>query len=459
MSLANQSFSSNKKQAEVNLPSVQSEPPPVFSKHDMDIQVKSEAGGSNQLPSVRQVEEGESSNYPPPPLDEPLEFAPYEASLRVRSDNHMVSHDPHLNEDGEALYRFLLDQAATPPIFRVGCKGTHKDRGYDGNGGWHDVTVTDFRFYLEPPLLNGPLPIFIVGEREVAFRGRIFKEFDAPPINEPSSLEAGQGGSGSQWRRKAPRPKRKLADERAIRMTGLGLPPWTLAEGEPPGTQARIESEEDRYRFQLASRGATNDSDLQAPSKSLRAWADDYCASNKIMKEFNFDKVVYGWDLEYLRGKIYNVVKANWNPKRKRSPKITVWFETTREVVSVRPDHWLSRMLSRRWIKALLCIFLIYPLFIWPAKRFYGGEWRVAGSAYALTRWVHLEDSLPGESADAYRSRVGMDSAVSLKNTPRGVSKLEGPTEEAWFDKWETTIADMTQREVTTKTGIDALGP
>ncbi|KAG9034247.1 hypothetical protein FRB95_013529 [Tulasnella sp. JGI-2019a] len=95
MSLANQSFSSNKKQAEVNLPSVPSEPPPVFSKHDMDIQVKSEAGGSNQLPSVRQVEEGafsfsllvvtqlktnrpsdlrvgESSNYPPPPLDEPL---------------------------------------------------------------------------------------------------------------------------------------------------------------------------------------------------------------------------------------------------------------------------------------------------------------------------------------------------------------------------------------------------
>ncbi|KAG8979760.1 hypothetical protein FRB94_010347 [Tulasnella sp. JGI-2019a] len=394
-----------------------------------------------------QAEEAALPDIPPPPFDD-------KPSWWVRSVHYVVSHDPHLNEDGEALYRFLLEQAATPPVFMIGCKGTHLVKRYDTY-----ETVTDFCFYLQPPLIKELPPILVVGDMDPAYRGKMSREVDAPLVSGSPDLEMGHGGSGSQWRRKALKLECKQADERTARLKGQGLPPWSLLQGEIPGTQTCIESEEGRHRFQFVGGGASSDVGLHVPSNSLRQWADDYCASNKVFKEFDFDKVVYGWDLTHLQKKIYDTAKANWNPGKKSYPNITVWFETSREVVSVRPDHWLSRALSRRWIKLLLCIFLIYPLIIWPAKRLYGGEWRVAGSAYALARWVHLEDSLPGESVDKYRNRVGSSEAASLKSTPRGVSMLVGPTEDVWFNKWESTIADWARREVSRKTGIIAPGP
>ncbi|KAH9171781.1 hypothetical protein EDB89DRAFT_2229679 [Lactarius sanguifluus] len=48
---------------------------------------------------------------PIPDGEDPPEFTPYEAVHWVSKDGEIISHDSHLNEDGEALYRFLLSQA------------------------------------------------------------------------------------------------------------------------------------------------------------------------------------------------------------------------------------------------------------------------------------------------------------------------------------------------------------
>ncbi|KAG8858766.1 hypothetical protein FRB96_004903 [Tulasnella sp. 330] len=372
------------------------------------------------------------------------------ARRKMKADAGAVMDNP---PEGEALYRFLLEQAEKPPVFLIGCKGVHYE--YNSNGGRR--TVTDFCFYLRPHLLQRKPPIFVVGDRIPAHRGRISKEIDAP-VSEHDP-EAGAGASGSQWRRKASQCERREAKENTARMSDQGLPPWALAQGRTPGVQASIESEQDRYFFQSTARGPAgvswDDSMLQPPSKSLREWADDYCTSKKLLKEFNFDKVVYGWNLDYLRGKIHRTVRANWDRKNK-DPRVIIFFEVSREVVSVRPESWLSRTLSHKWIRVLLWILFIYPLFVWPFKRYFGGEWRVSGSAYALARWVHLEDSIPGESVSSYVDHARPASNAQLKETPRGISKLEGPTEDAWFNKWESKIADMTKRKVRSWKGVDA---
>jgi hypothetical protein len=44
------------------------------------------------------------------PFSSPPEFSTWDAEYGVASSGDIVSHDAHLNEDGEALYRFLLTQ-------------------------------------------------------------------------------------------------------------------------------------------------------------------------------------------------------------------------------------------------------------------------------------------------------------------------------------------------------------
>lgn len=67
----------------------------------------------------------------------------------------------------------------------------------------------------------------------------------------------------------------------------------------------------------------------------------------------------------------------------------------------------------------------------------------MAGSAYAMAKWVHLEDSQPGETIERYRQRVALPDLPSLRElgmTPRGISRLEGLREGEWFEMWETTL-------------------
>jgi len=58
----------------------------------------------------------------------PPEFTPYEAEFFVSGDSgDIVSHDRHLNQDGEALYRFLLSHSQIPPTVCLHLHGTHTE--------------------------------------------------------------------------------------------------------------------------------------------------------------------------------------------------------------------------------------------------------------------------------------------------------------------------------------------
>ncbi|KAG8874476.1 hypothetical protein FRB97_005882 [Tulasnella sp. 331] len=402
-------------------------------------------------------------------LEAPPPFSAYNSETKVRGDTQVISHDPHLSEDGamfcpfsEALYRFLLEQARFPPSFNLSCRGTHDEtrtrqvmrqtgdtQSYQTET--YSKTVVDFSFVIDltPMLLAEPFgpPIYVVGDRTAAHRGKTYKEVDAAPSTTPEGrdLEMDRAALGKEFRREATADEKDASRARKDHLTNVGLPPWVHLPSDAPGTQAGVNSDEAQWRYQYATHGANqtfHDSDLQIPSQNLRQWADEYCASKKMLKEFTFEKIVHGWNFLELRQQISKTLKANWAHP---SNTPTVTFNIESEVVSVRPDNWLSRMLSNRFYKVLLWLFLIYPLIIWPYKRYGGGgggEWRVAGAAYAMAKWVHLEDSILGESVEMYSQRTPMLPSFQLRRTTlKGISRLEGVREGEWFNEWKETIA------------------
>lgn len=136
-----------------------------------------------------------------------------------------------------------------------------------------------------------------------------------------------------------------------------------------------------------------------------------------------------------------------------RGAKVRVQLNVSDNVVFVRSSSWMSRALDHQWLKLLLCILLIYPLIIWPIRRLFEGRWHVAGSAYALARWVHLEGSAPGEGVEAFCGRTGRVATDDLRVAPGGVAQLVGVTEEEWFDTWESTLINFALGKVKAEVG------
>ncbi|KII86480.1 hypothetical protein PLICRDRAFT_165048 [Plicaturopsis crispa FD-325 SS-3] len=331
----------------------------------------------------------------------PPSFAPYEAEF-TKSGESIVSHDPHLNRDGEALYRFLLSHAATPPVFRVHLNGTHVEyrtkrvsaTGPNGNGTRTDTereTVVDFDFYinLDQHLKSGPVH-WSVADSEPAYRGLMVREVEA--------MQDRRAASRTETKR-----FRAWRDERTAR----GLPPW-------------VSSLE-------ASAGQHDERNVMRSSKTVREWADDYCASPKYLKEFMYEKVVYGWDIDALGTAIRAAIQSTHY-----SGSITVDLQRSEHKICVRADNRLSRILSNGWLKLLSIVLLIYP-FIWLFKRFHhlgGGRWEVCGGAYALKR--------PQPQTDDARGDVdGKGNVVS------GAVATSGTREGEWFRQWEDTIKGL----------------
>ncbi|KAH9962212.1 hypothetical protein BC827DRAFT_1130653 [Russula dissimulans] len=353
--------------------------------------------------------------------EEPPNFTPYEAEHWVSKKGEIISHDPHLNEDGEALYRFLLSQAEMPPTLFIHCRGTHDEtrtrfvdrtdsqgrRRTDTES--YTETVIDFDFKIEhdvPPRATQ----WTVGDDEPAYRGSMSRQVGLPG-----------GGTSAADRDAAKRFKAWRAERRK-----RGLPPWVAPPnpndngdrglGAPADAAAAAAAGAAAGSFWTTSgvalpRGA--DRDVLKSSWTLRQWADNYCQSRKIFKEFVYEKVIYGWDLDRLEGAIRAAIKST----HYNGDHVHVSFELGHHTVIVRPDTSISRALSNPWLKLLLIIILIYPI-IWLFQRFHqrgGGRWAVGGGAYALKRW--------GPAQEGSGRRV-----------------LIGEQEGDWFRRWQGTI-------------------
>ncbi|CAE6394488.1 unnamed protein product [Rhizoctonia solani] len=431
------------------------ESPPGISAHAMatmddpdkkDPNVYLETGSSDER--SRLLGEGPSSGaqlleivpgYEEMDRDLPPEFQPYHAEYETTSSGDIYSHDPHLNEDGEALYQFILSQAKIPPNFILKCRGTHPEtrvrhvtRTETVNGRtvtrtepeMYTETIVDFDFAIDisQHLRQLPPVVWTVPDDEPAYRGRMKREVLTDTMSGVRRVARRILKAGNAWREKREK---------------WGLPPWLSMADQSDGPRRSTPIDE------------------AMPSRSeltLRQWADRYCASNKHMKSFKFRKVVYGWNIEKLTQVIRSSIQMI---SYHTSPTITVQFTTSASEIDIRPPSTFSRALSKTWVIVLLWITLIYP-FIWLYHRFRGGRWEVAGSAFPLRTWKHCEDSVSGESAETYRRRTfkevtgdtmsltsqrsdGTDDRI-LTETPNGVSQLIGPSERDWFLTWESTI-------------------
>jgi hypothetical protein len=275
----------------------------------------------------------------------------------------------------------------------------HRHHNNNGSGVHHEhytETVTDFDFRVD--LTHHLLPVthWTVADSEPAYRGKMVREVEE------------QDGISLQ-KRAATRKDGKAIDRLRKFRVENGVPPWVQTE---------------EYVTVMHHRP---NGPVYKSSRTVRQWADDYCASDKLLKEFMYEKVrmaagcqvqtnarwsqvIYGWNLSDLRKSIETLIRSTHY-----TGTLAISFDVTASKVYIRPTNRLSRTLSNKWIKILLWIILVYP-FIWLFKRFHsrgGGQWRVAGGAYATKAWVHLKDSVEGEDVTQYLARK-QDSSTEL---------------------------------------------
>ena len=197
------------------------------------------------------------------PLRSPPEFT------YSKDDNEdVVSYDPHLNSDGsffsieysllvkkvtfnsigEALHRFLLSQATSSPIIRISCRGTLGQ-------------IIDFDFCIDI-VPDASVIAWSVADDEPAYRGRMEREFEGSTTGTGKpNIKVGEIKLHKEWE-----------EHRKV----LGLPPWV--------------SRVDNTNFDAS--GSSTHLDGLRSSKTLRQWADAYCASPRKIKEFVYKKVL-----------------------------------------------------------------------------------------------------------------------------------------------------------------------
>jgi hypothetical protein len=157
-----------------------------------------------------------------------------------------------------------------PPTFVVHCRGTHEETHTrvvdrtDSRGRWrtdtefYSETVTDFDFGIEYKVPRRATQ-WTVGDDEPAYRGRMHRE-----VGQPGQIT------------KADRSTKKRFKAWLAGRGRRGLPPWVGPQNDRPEGYATF---------------GTGSADVLKSSWTLRQWADNYCQSRKIFKEFKYEKV------------------------------------------------------------------------------------------------------------------------------------------------------------------------
>jgi len=217
-------------------------------------------------------------------------------------------------------------------------------------------------------------------------------------------------------RRKALKPEVKMFKTWQDERTERGLPPWVGSESRWQGHgNSMVMAESDGLRS----------------SRTLRSWADEYCASQKHLKEFTYHKVVYGWNFDTLKSAIRTTIAST-----PYTGNISVSFEYTSNKICVRPDNRLSRILSNPWLKFLMFVTLVYP-FIWLYRRFHprgGGKWEVCGGAYSLKPLVQAGEERNPDWKSSARDQPEETSSAG------GSTRVVGLKEGQWLQQWEGSI-------------------
>lgn len=156
-----------------------------------------------------------------------------------------------------------------------------------GHSHWHTETetinVVDFDFHIDVSQHIMAQPIqWSMPDEEPAYRGAMDLEVDGilmPPRREAHEALL-ENGRRRRWKASGGEKKQAKAwqAERSMR----GLPPWVGSQSGLPPPIGGVCNRSNANMFQT---------DVLKSSMTVRQWADEYCASTKMLKEFTYMKV------------------------------------------------------------------------------------------------------------------------------------------------------------------------
>ena len=133
---------------------------------------------------------------------------------------------------------------------------------------------------LIPADFIAPAPThFTRPDGEPAFRGKMHTEVDVPGERVQGAYANTdiEMSVGRRVRRRATRQERKAARAWEREREARGLPPWVGPETDVAAVHA--------------ADVLVHQTNVLKSSKTVREWADEYCASTKLLKEFTYHKV------------------------------------------------------------------------------------------------------------------------------------------------------------------------
>lgn len=138
--------------------------------------------------------------------------------------------------------------------------------------------------------------------------------------------------------------------------------------------------------------------------KSVRDWADDYCADPSICKEFVMEKICPGYDTKYLENRLSQLIQST-----NYAGDIAISFPTTHNRVKIRPSNKLTELRYNRAVR-WFCYLTFLWLITWPILWIMTHRYNVVRSVWPM-------------------SAVGVDGRRRVKMT-----------EDQWFDYWRLAI-------------------
>jgi hypothetical protein len=241
-----------------------------------------------------------------------------------------------------------------------------------------------------------------------------------------------------------------------------GLPRWIRARDQPWSTVAGIESEnvfsQLKDTLYTDARGYFDHAEpfAKPSARTLHDWAVEYCRSKRLLKEFRFRKEVHGWARSTLKAEIETQLQLH---KPYRCSDVAMTMEIRSQDIIVRSWGPLWLFFNNGWMLFFSWITLLYPFFFVPLRYlFLSAKWQVAGTTFAFLKWVHLEQSYPGETVEAYAERTTADDRddramgslkthISLKATPKGVFRLVGMRSADFLSEWLPEIGARAAKE------------
>ncbi|EIN08293.1 hypothetical protein PUNSTDRAFT_120702 [Punctularia strigosozonata HHB-11173 SS5] len=368
--------------------------------------------------------------------------APYHAEYTVNKDGKIVSTDQHLNQDAEALRRFIVQHGSTPPTFVFRCKGTHTETYIESDGpNWKHSTSSSREIVEQPePSVSTHVHLHFGSVQEDSGGRRPRRPRSRVDDDSSSDSATGEDANVTAASRRQRGKDRKTESEPNVQTKHvtdfnflISISPHILerlSHRVLPGSVAtyrgnltretQLVDENGRVsRGSVSSHGSEPENEHgvrweaegsktgeEVWARRLREACEEYCNSSKGVKEFVYKKILRGWNIPGLTTAVHASILATGY-----TGDVSVTFVPLPEasnMVVVRQDSISSRWLGGAYWWSVGMLAWIG----WPGAKEWAGRWDVARGVWSLRRTTTVE----------------------------GGSGEEGAKEGEWFRSWEPTI-------------------